>query len=237
MAEKDVRVKTGINGFDELIGGGIPDGNIVLLSGAAGTGKSIFAFEFIYHGAKKFNDNGVYITLEEFPERFIANAKKLGFSDLDDFLAQKKMTIVKTEIFDIYKLVSTIEDLIDQYKAKRLVLDSLSVLSAFSDKPFIVRKAILDLASMLRRQNVTAIFPSGVSTISDGHFGVSVEEYVVDGVISMFHQMAGTQFIRAINIVKMRGTAHTENLHPLIIKEGGITVVKSSIFPENFTVG
>lgn len=241
MAEKntplqDRRVKTGINGFDDLINGGIPEGNIVLVSGAAGTGKSLFCLEFIYHGAKEYGEPGVYLTLEEFPDRFIANARKFGFTDIGEIMARKNMAVVRTEVFDIDKLVNTIEELIDQYNAKRVVLDSVSVLSAFAEKPFMVRRTIFDIANMLKRQNVTSIFTAGVSATTEGHFGVSVEEYVVDGVVTMFHQIVGTQFMRAMGVVKMRGTSHTESLHPLVITENGLVVLKGKTFHENFKI-
>jgi circadian clock protein KaiC len=233
---QDRRVKTGIQGFDELLDGGIPQGNIVLISGAAGTGKSLFSLEFVYNGAKMFGEPGVYITLEEFSDRFINNAKKMGFSDIEDLIAQKKLVIVREEIFDIDKLVSSIEDLIDQYGAKRIVIDSVSVLSAFSEKPFQVRRTIFELSNMLKRQNVTAIFTSGSSAVSEGHFGVAVEEYAVDGVVSLFHQIVGTKFVRALGVVKMRGTAHTDTLQPIIITDEGLIIINDSSVLSEFRI-
>jgi len=232
----DVRVKTGVKGMDVLLNGGIPEGNIVLLSGGAGTGKSLFSLEFIYHGARDFNEPGVYITLEEFPDRFIENARKLGFSDIEDLIARNKMAVVRTDVFDIDKLVSTIEDLIDKYGAKRVVIDSISVISAFAEKPFHVRRTLFSIANMLKRQSVTSIFTSGSYAGSSGVLGFTVEEYAVDGVISLFHTLSKTQFIRAIGVVKMRGTAHTESLHPVMITEQGLVVLKNKTFPEDFSV-
>lgn len=232
---KDIRVKTGISGFDEFINGGIPEGNIVLVSGAAGTGKSLFALEFIYYGAKEFNEPGVYITLEEFADRIIVNAGKLGFMDIPELIEEGRMGIIRTEVFNIEKLVGVIEDLIDQYDAKRVSIDSISALSAFAEKPYQVRRTILELANMLKRQKVTAVFTCGVSSTTEGHFGVSIEEYAVDGIITLFHKVVGTQFIRAMGVVKMRGTAHSENLHPVIIKNG-LVILKDKTFPEDFRV-
>jgi circadian clock protein KaiC len=232
--QDDVRVRTGIQGFDQLINGGIPKGNIILISGAAGTGKTLFSFEFIYHGALKYGEPGVYITLEEFQDRFIHNAKKLGFNEIDRLIADKRIAVVREEIFDIDKLVSSIEDLIDQYSAKRVVIDSVSVLSAFSEKPFQVRRTIFELANMLKRMNVTAIFTSGTSAFTEGHFGVAVEEYAVDGVLTLFHQIVGNKFVRALGVVKMRGTAHTDTLQPILLTDEGFVVVEGPSLLSDF---
>lgn len=225
-----------MKGFDDLIGGGIPPGNIILVQGAAGTGKSMFATQFIYSGALEENETGVYVTLEEFPDKFIANAKKVGFTEIDRLISERKMAVVKNEVFDMDKLISSIEEVIDEYKAKRLVLDSISALSAFAEKPWLVRKTIFDIANMLKRENVTAIFTGGVSAASEGHFGSAIEEYVVDGVVILFHPVVGIKFTRAIGVVKMRGTAHSESLHPVVITDLGVNVLHSSMFNENFKI-
>lgn len=225
------RVRTGVEGFDDLINGGIPSGNIVLVSGSAGTGKSIFSFEFIYNGAKDHGEPGVFVTLEEFPERIIAGMKNLGFTDVEELIAEKKMNILKTDVYDIAQLVITIENIIDQYKAKRVVIDSVAPLSTFSEKPFVVRKTLFEISNMLKRQNVTAILTCGTSTISEGHYGVTIEEYAVDGIITLFRKLVGAHFIRALSVTKMRGTAHTDHVHPISIEEGGL-IVQRKPYPQ-----
>jgi circadian clock protein KaiC len=232
MSEENVeeeRIKTGIKGLDKVLKGGIPRGNVVLVSGTAGTGKSIFGLEFIYHGAKDFDEPGVFITLEDYPEKLMTYARSLKLDGIDELVQQEKIAIVRTEVFDIDKLVNSIEDLIDQYKAKRVVIDSISVLTALAEKPFLVRRTIYEIINMLKRQNVTAIFTAGVTPTFEGHFGSSIEEYVVDGVIAIFRKLVKNRFIRAIAVVKMHGTAHSEELHLLQITDKGISVGDTDI--------
>jgi circadian clock protein KaiC len=231
------KVKTGINGLDDVLDGGIPKGNIVLISGAAGTGKSLLALSFIYNGAKRYDETGVYLTMEEFPERMIENAKQMGYHDIEELIEKKKMAIVRSDVFDLDTLVSSVEDMIEQYKAKRLVIDSVTVLSAFAEKPFMVRKSIFEIANMLKRNDVTAVFTGGTESVREGEFGVSVEEYAVDGIIRLFHKVVGTQFVRAVGVIKMRGSSHSDTIHPLGISEKtGVNILKDLPLPDNFRV-
>ena len=115
-------------------------------------------------------------------------------------------------------------------------MDSVSVLSAFSEKPDMVRRGILDIANMLKRNNVTALFSCGVSAASGHNFGVSVEEYVVDGVVTLFNKITDVQFVRAVGVVKMRGSSHSDFLHPVMISGEGLAVLAGAAFPDNFRV-
>ncbi|MEM2918424.1 MAG: ATPase domain-containing protein [Candidatus Altiarchaeota archaeon] len=223
------RVKTGIRGLDSIINGGIPKNNIVLVSGAAGTGKTLFGLEYIYRGAREFNENGLYVSLEETPERLVQSAKNLCFLDIDDLIRAKKINIIKSEVYDLDTLTNKIEDSIEEINAKRVVIDSISVLSAFTENQLLVRRTILDISQMLREHDCTSVFTGTMKKVNDGsELGVTTEEYVADGVIALFHKLVGTSFQRSLAIIKMRETAHSEKLHPLKITCDGLIVLPST---------
>src|SRR3989339_602708 len=88
----DERTLTGIPGLDSLIGGGIPRGNLVVLSGDPGSGKTVFCWQFLYEGITKYNENAVYVSLEETEETILEGAEKFGW-DLKELIDKKKMKI------------------------------------------------------------------------------------------------------------------------------------------------
>ncbi len=236
------RIKTGISGLDELLEGGIPSGRSLLLAGACGTGKSIFGMQFIYNGAKKFSEPGVYVTLDERPDllredmlMFGWDIRKLEDANMvhiiDGSLAKIGMPSdeefsMPSTGFDLDKLLLEIMRTTKRIGAKRIVIDSIPALGLNFHDENEIRGAILKLSYLLMRMGVTTILTSEVNEGSSTFGKYGVEEYVVDGVIVLHYLGAGTRSNRTLHIRKMRATRHSEDLHPMEITSDGIVVRK-----------
>ncbi|MBN2127558.1 MAG: AAA family ATPase [Candidatus Diapherotrites archaeon] len=236
------RVKTGIQGLDNLVEGGIPQGRTVLLAGACGTGKTIFGMQYIYEGAKTFSEPGIYVTLDERPELIREDMLRFGWDlrgleekgliqIIDGSLAKiglpsEEELSVPASGFDLDKLLLEIMRLTKRTNAKRVVFDSIPALGLNFEKDTDVRKAILKISYLLNRTGVTSILTSEIVEGENKFSKYGVEEYVADGVIVMHYMGVGTQSNRTIHIRKMRATKHSEELHPLKITDKGIKIEK-----------
>ncbi|MBN2126844.1 MAG: AAA family ATPase [Candidatus Diapherotrites archaeon] len=225
------RLQSGIAGLDELLDGGIPQGNLVVLSGDPGSGKTVFCWQFLYEGATKYNEPGVYISLEESESTIIAGAKEFGW-DLQKLINEKKMKVVVVELYDFERLKNLIEDTIRSINAKRVVIDPGVIFRLFFERELDARKRIVALGKMLKEIECTTIITNEISLDKQSSL-YGLEEYVADGVILLYHTKIGSHFIRSIGILKMRNTKISEKLKPIIISKTGVSVlVKSDLFLE-----
>lgn len=235
MVEKqkklDARVLTGIPGLDNLLGGGIPQGNLVVLSGDPGSGKTVFCWQFLYAGITICNENAVYVSLEEPEKVIIDGAKKFGWN-FEELVAAKKMKIVTVELYDFERLKNVIEDTIRSIDAKRVVIDPGVIFRLFFDRDLDARKRIVSLGKMLKNIGCTAIITNEIALDKISSL-YGLEEYVSDGVILLYHTKIKNRFVRSIGILKMRNTKISEQLKPIEITSEGIKVLdKGELFSE-----
>ncbi len=237
------RVKTGIKGLDELIGGGLPKSSSILLSGEAGTGKTIFSLQYIYSGAKDFGEAGIYVTFEEKPEELRREALQFGW-DLKKYEDQKKIVIldaaslrvgiptdetfyVKSDV-DIKSLLSKLYEIAMDIGAKRIVIDSLPAFF-FSNEPEKMRDDIYMMGRVLTETKATCILITEIIN-NRGYSRFGYEEFITRGVITM-HLVEGekamprmAEYKRSIFIRKMRETNHKIKQYPFSISKEGIVV-------------
>ncbi len=218
------RVKTGIPGLDDLIEGGFPEGASVLVSGGPGTGKSIFCLEYLYAGAKQYNEPGMYATLEEGPHNLWWNMQRFKW----DLIPLERANLLKILKFDpdpeaknrLDLQIKRIVDKAKEQQAKRLVIDSITAFSFWADDTAKIRSAMYYLIEELRKIDCTTLLTcettGGKSTLS--RFGV--EEFLADGVIQMFFMPPN----RGLFVRKMRGTNHSPSVHPVTITDRGLEV-------------
>lgn len=235
------RAPTGIDGLDELIEGGIPRRRMVLVSGSCGTGKSILSAQFIYRGALDYGEPGVFVTLDERPTIIREDMLQFGwdFKALEDkgLIRIIDGTVTKVGIpseeeyalpetgFNLDKLLVEIIKATKEIGAKRLVVDSLPALGFKYDTEAEVRKAILKMSYVLSKTGVTSIVTTEIPEHSGTYSKYGVEEFVADGVIVLNYGSLGGRATRTLHIRKMRGTKHSEHLHPMeITRERGIVV-------------
>jgi KaiC/GvpD/RAD55 family RecA-like ATPase len=218
------RVKTGIKGFDSLIDGGFPNNALILVSGTCGTGKSLFGMNFLVEGALK-GEPGVYVSLEESPEENIRQMKSFDWP-VDDLIKQRKLLIIQPTLYNYEALLTKIEDAVNMIGAKRLVLDSLSIIGMYFENVYKVRKSVLELSALLKRLECTTIAIDETEKEEDLS-AFHVEEFVVDGLILMYFSRSDGKFLRYIGIRKMRSTNHSHKLHHFEIKSPGGVVVSS----------
>jgi circadian clock protein KaiC len=223
---------TGIQGLDEITIGGIPKGRPTLLTGGAGSGKTLIALEFLVKGATEYNEPGVFIAFEETAEELTANVSSLGF-DLDGLIKQKKLAvdyvyIERSEIeetgeYDLEGLFVRLGHAIDSIKAKRVALDTLEVLFASLPNEGVLRAELRRLFRWLKKKGVTAVVTGerGVNTIT--RYGL--EEYVADCVILLDHRVTEQISTRRLRVVKYRGSYHGTNEYPFLIDKDGISIL------------
>jgi len=235
------RITTGITGFDDLIEGGLPEGRSFLISGGTGTGKTIFAIQFLVNGAMQ-GEPGVYLTLDERPDLIREDMLRFGWNlrQLED---QQQIKIIDGTIskigipsdeefslpatgFDLDKLLLELMRTIKKIKAKRVVIDSIPALGMNFENEHEIRKAILKIVYLLARAGVTTLLTTEVNEGSKQFGKYGVEEFVSDGVIVLHYMGIGTQSNRTLHIRKMRATKHSEDLHPLEITSTGLKVHK-----------
>ncbi len=226
-----VRTKTGIPGLDEILFGGIPENNLVVISGDPGSGKTCLCIEYLYNGVVKYNEPGLYISLEESADEIISFAELFDW-DVRTLIEKKMLAIITVELYDFDKLKTTIEDEVSRLGAKRLVIDPGVVFRLYFERELDARKRILSLGRMLKRIGCTAIITNEISLDkATSLFGL--EEYVADGVLLLYHTKLEDRFIRSIGILKMRGTKISEKLHPIRITNTGIKVLsKQELFED-----
>jgi circadian clock protein KaiC len=223
---------TGIQGFDEITGGGLPTGRPTLICGGAGCGKTLFGMEFLVRGATQFNEPGVFMSFEETNEELTQNVASLGF-DLEGLVKHKKLAldhvhIERSEIeetgeYDLEGLFIRLGYAIDSIGAKRVVLDTIESLFAGLPNQLILRAELRRLFHWLKDKGVTAIITGerGEETLTRQ----GLEEYVSDCVIMLDHRVTEQTSTRRLRVVKYRGSMHGTNEYPFLIDENGFSVL------------
>lgn len=231
------KLPTYIVGFDHVANGGLPKGRVTLLSGTAGSAKTVFACNFLAQGVQH-GEAGVFVTFEESPEDIRRNMRGFGW-DIAQWEAENKWAFVDAShvpdsqivvgSYDFGALLARIEYTVRRLDAKRLVIDSLSaIFSQFTDHG-IVRTELFRVVTALKRMGVTAL----VTSERDSEYGAvarhGVEEFVADNVIILRNVLEDEKRRRTVEILKFRGTSHQKGEFPFTVTpEYGVVVVPLS---------
>lgn len=229
------KIRTMIEGFDDISHDGLPVGRTTLVSGTSGTGKTLFAVQFLYNGIVHFDEPGVFVTFEESPADIIKNAYSFGWN-LQGLVDSGKLFILDASPdpegqdivgnFDLSALIERIQYAIRKYKAKRVSIDSITAVFQQYDAASVVRREIFRLVARLKQVGATTIMTT--ERIEEygpiARFGV--EEFVSDNVVILRNALEGERRRRTIEILKLRGTTHMKGEYPFTITNEGV-----SIFP------
>jgi len=223
---------TGIQGLDEITGGGLPRGRPTLVCGGAGCGKTLLSVEFLVRGAVQFDEPGVLMAFEETEAELTANVSSLGF-DLAGLVERKKVVIDYVHIersevqesgeYDLEGLFVRLNHAIDSIGAKRVVLDTLEALFASLPNEAILRAELRRLFRWLKDKGVTAVITAERGRDQLTRHGL--EEYVSDCVILLDHRVNDQIATRHLRVVKYRGALHGTNEFPFLIGAEGLSVL------------
>ena len=230
------KVKTGIDGFEEISYGGLPKGRSTLISGSSGSGKTIFACQFLIEGIRQFEEPGVFVTFEENVNDLTNNVKSFGW-DINGYEKKDLWRYVDAAVpfesqtkivgdYDLEALIIRINSAIKEIKARRVVLDSIGSLFHYFQDPSLIRRELLRIITFLKKKNVVVIMTSErleeYGLVS--RFGV--EEYISDNVIILRNVLESERRRRTIEILKYRGSIHSAGEQSFVIHaETGIIII------------
>nr|4TLE_A Chain A, Circadian clock protein kinase KaiC [Synechococcus elongatus PCC 7942 = FACHB-805]4TLE_B Chain B, Circadian clock protein kinase KaiC [Synechococcus elongatus PCC 7942 = FACHB-805]4TLE_C Chain C, Circadian clock protein kinase KaiC [Synechococcus elongatus PCC 7942 = FACHB-805]4TLE_D Chain D, Circadian clock protein kinase KaiC [Synechococcus elongatus PCC 7942 = FACHB-805]4TLE_E Chain E, Circadian clock protein kinase KaiC [Synechococcus elongatus PCC 7942 = FACHB-805]4TLE_F Chain len=227
------KMRTMIEGFDDISHGGLPIGRSTLVSGTSGTGKTLFSIQFLYNGIIEFDEPGVFVTFEETPQDIIKNARSFGW-DLAKLVDEGKLFILDAspdpegqEVvggFDLSALIERINYAIQKYRARRVSIDSVTSVFQQYDACSVVRRELFRLVARLKQIGATTV----MTTERIEEYGpiarYGVEEFVSDNVVILRNVLEGERRRRTLEILKLRGTSHMKGEYPFTITDHGINI-------------
>jgi circadian clock protein KaiC len=223
------RVKTGVEGLDDLIDGGVIKGDVILLAGTTGSGKTIFSTQFIFNGATQYGEKGVYATFEEDEPSLKRNMEKLGL-DLEKLEHKGTVKVIGLQAMKDIGLNANLDYILKTVRelgAERLVIDSLTAFLTGTGEKFEYRTLMHLFYKILKKMGCTTIMtcsiPAGSNTL-----GLGIEEFIADSVIVLENVVVDTELKTRFLIRKMRGTGHSRTYHDVIINEKGLKIVPFS---------
>ncbi len=250
MPEEIIRTKTGIQGLDKALNGGIPQGNIVLVAGGAGTGKSTLCLQFAYNGATLFGEKSLYVSTEQNKEELYKQADGFGWR-LDALEQRQLMKIVYFDVTEGDSFLEKLDSLIQSFQPKRIVIDSLTTLTdslmvsgIADDKGFsmvqiaetvnpiprteqILSKGILyNLFKRVKKHKLTTLLTTELPEDERHLSADGVSEFIADGVIVMHYLGIGSDESRSLMVRKMRYSGHDNGIIKYNISDAGINLIK-----------
>jgi circadian clock protein KaiC len=232
-------IRTGIAGFDDVLLGGIPKGNTIVVKGSAGCGKTLFGMEFIYNGITQFNEPGIIVVFESSPEKLIRDAAGFGW-DLEELQSQKKLQIIFTspQVLDheLRAPDSLLLETAGEMGAQRIFIDGIGLLEQAlpTERSFpglngagSFRELMNQVVEGLQRENLAAMFSLEVGLSPRSVANVEVTDYIADTVIHLTRTEKNRRTLRNVEIVKSRGQDYETGLHTLqITSEKGLEVFR-----------
>lgn len=227
-----MRIKTGIKGLDELMEGGFPPGSCVLVSGKVGTGKSVFAMQYIMNGITDYGDLGTFVSLERENRAIHQDAKRFGWQlqrlekggSLQ--LPGAPLARLSKGTRNAKKILSEIVKAVKASESKRLALDGMELLSMLSKNEYSLWKELDNFKERLRELGCTSVLTSEIREGREELSRLGVGEEIADGIIVLYYEGEGLTRDRALEIRKMRGTEHSNQLHFFDITDKGIVIKK-----------
>ena len=229
---KLLKCPTGIKGFDEITEGGLPKNGTILVSGNAGSGKTLFGIDFLIKGATDYQEPGVLISFEETEDELYKDVASLNM-DLPALVERKKIVLehvildrrdIQETDFNLEGIFVRLELAIDSIGAKRVVLDSLESLFAGITDIGILRLEIKRLFRWLKEKKVSAIV-TGETALTGSYTHHGLEEYISDCIILLDNRVRDEMATRRIRVVKYRGSSHGTSEYPFVISSEGLSVI------------
>lgn len=219
--------KTGIDGLDSILNGGIVTNSTTLVSGNPGAGKSILGLQYIYNGVKMFDEKGIYLSFEENAEDIREAAESIGFDDWADYVESGDIKVYDKQVLlrenDFSSSLDILLDDIQGEDYQRLVLDSLTMFQLFFENEQEKRTYLLKFTDILRKNELTTLMTNEQGSMSP-ETDIGLENYLTDGNIYLIQAPTESGVNRYVWVAKMRKQNIETDIFPMEIEHGGITV-------------
>ncbi len=222
------RIKSGVPGLDEMLAGGFLAQSANLVEGAPGTGKTTLGMQFIYNGITKFNQPGLILTFEEFPQQYYDDAASYGW-DLRALEQANQLRVIMTspEVShaDLERVDGRIQAMIQEIGAARILVDSLTHFDRLSDDPITRRGLLFSFINSLKRERLTSLLTRESTTLIGGIEGPEEDvAFVVDSYLLLRYVEIESAIRKALLVLKLRGSDHAKDIRQFEITRTGIDV-------------
>ncbi|MBU0762808.1 MAG: hypothetical protein KKD39_07255 [Candidatus Altiarchaeota archaeon] len=218
------RVPSGIPGLDQLLGGGFVKKRHTIVCGGPGTGKTTLGFEYLYRGASQYKEKGLFMSLEQSPERIVEGAKNLFNKWEWDKHLGKNIMITRIPLDDFNNIQDLLREYVEGNNVKRIVIDSLTLLKLYFRNQDAYRKHLYELLNAMGEMECTSLMTLEKSVNKRTITQYEIEEFISDGIINLYFVPKERDRIRVLEILKMRDTDHSTRLSPFRITTDGLMI-------------